>query len=127
MGFDKGKRTSLRVGIKKLTSIIKIGTQYEVVEGDHKTIIKDIKVMDMSTGGLCIHSNEPIEIDVSFDLEIFKTENLGANIIRCISIRSDFNEDPLYNKSYYEIGIRFEKPNTDYLKNLFKLAIEKKL
>jgi len=83
--------------------------------------------MDMSTGGLCIHSNEPIEIDVSFDLEIFKTENLGANIIRCISIRSDFNEDPLYNKSYYEIGIRFEKPNTDYLKNLFKLAIEKKL
>jgi hypothetical protein len=51
MSIDKDQRTSLRVDIEKLTSIVKTGGVYEVVPGDDKTTITKVKIIDISTGG----------------------------------------------------------------------------
>ena len=61
------------------------------------------------------------------DLEIPKIKNLDTNTVRCECTRSTFREDPLYNKSYHEVGLKFEQPNTEYLKQLYELAIAKKI
>ena len=128
MTINKNKRAFIRVGIKQLTSIVRAsGGDYEVVEGDEKTVFTKVKILDISTGGLCIESKNQIKEGVSFDLEIPKIKNLDTYTIRCECTRSIFREDPLYNKSYHEVGLKFENPNNKYLKQLYELAIAKKI
>jgi hypothetical protein len=128
MSINKDQRVSIRVGIKQLTSIVKVsGGDYEVVPGDDKTILTKVKILDMSSGGLCIEAKHQIKEGVSFDLEIPKIKNLDTHTIRCECTRSIFREDPLYNKSYHEVGLKFENPNNKYLKQLYELAIAKKI
>ena len=128
MSINKDQRVSIRVGIKQLTSIVKAaGGDYEVVRGDDKIIFTKVKILDMSAGGLCIEAKHQIKEGVSFDLEIPKIKNLDTHTIRCECTRSIFREDPLYNKSYHEVGLKFEQPNNKYLKQLYELAIAKKI
>jgi len=128
MSINKDQRVSIRVGIKQLTSIVKVsGGNYEVVPGDDKTILTKVKILDMSSGGLCIEAKHQIKEGVSFDLEIPKIKNLDTHTIRCECTRSIFREDPLYNKSYHEVGLKFEQPNNKYIKQLYELAIAKKI
>jgi hypothetical protein len=128
MSINKDQRVSIRVGIKQLTSIVKAsGGDYEVVPGDDKTILTKVKILDMSSGGLCIEAKHQIKEGVSFDLEIPKIKNLDTHTIRCECTRSIFREDPLYNKSYHEVGLKFEQPNNKYIKQLYELAIAKKI
>ena len=125
-------RGSLRVGIKKLTSIVKgDGGDYEVIQGDDKAKTASINIVDISMGGLCIESKSNIRSGVSLDLEIPKVKNLDATTIACDVKRSLFKEDPMFyknvgtdrDKSYYEIGLKFKIPNTEYLKELYKFAV----
>jgi hypothetical protein len=128
MTINKNKRAFIRVGIKQLTSIVRASAgDYEVVEGDEKTVFTKVKILDISTGGLCIESKNQIKEGVSFDLEIPKIKNLDTYTIRCECTRSIFREDPLYNKSFHEVGLKFENPNNKYLKQLYELAIAKKI
>ncbi|MBT7521350.1 MAG: PilZ domain-containing protein [Nitrospina sp.] len=128
MTINKNKRAFIRVGIKQLTSIVRAsGGDYEVVEGDEKTVFTKVKILDISTGGLCIESKNQIKEGVSFDLEIPKIKNLDTYTIRCECTRSIFREDPLYNKSFHEVGLKFQNPNNKYLKQLYELAIAKKI
>ena len=128
MTINKNKRAFIRVGIKQLTSIVRAsGGDYEVVEGDEKTVFTRVKILDISTGGLCIEAKHQIKEGVSFDLEIPKIKNLDTHTIRCECTRSIFREDPLYNKSFHEVGLKFEQPNNKYLKQLYELAITKKI
>ena len=128
MSINKDQRVSIRVGIKQLTSIVKAsGGDYEVVSGDDKIILTKVKILDMSSGGLCIEAKHQIKEGVSFDLEIPKIKNLDTHTIRCECTRSIFREDPLYNKSYHEVGLKFEQPNNKYIKQLYELAIAKKI
>jgi hypothetical protein len=128
MSIDKNQRVSIRVGIKQLTSIVKAaGGDYEVVRGDDKIIFTKVKILDMSAGGLCIEAKHQIKKGVTFDLEIPEIKNLNTNVVKCECTRSIFREDPLYNKSYHEVGLKFEQPNNKYLKQLYELAITKKI
>ena len=128
MSINKNQRAFIRVGIKQLTSIVRAsGGDYEVVEGDEKTVFTKVKILDISTGGLCIESKNQIKEGVSFDLEIPKIKNLDTYTVRCECTRSIFREDPLYNKSFHEVGLKFENPNNKYLKQLYELAIAKKI
>ena len=129
-------RGSLRVSIKKLTSIVKgDGGDYEVVQGDDKAKTASINIVDISMGGLCIESKHGLRSGLSLDLEIPKIKNLDATIIACEVTRSAFREDPLFyknlgtdqDKSYYEIGLKFKVPNTEYVKQLYKLAVSHKI
>ena len=96
MSIDKDQRTSLRVDIEKLTSIVKTGGVYEVVPGNDKTTITKVKVIDISTGGgLCIESEYQLKTVTTFDLEIPEIKSLDATILRCESTRSIFRGDPL--------------------------------
>ena len=125
-------RGSLRVGIKKLTSIVKgDGGDYEVIQGDDKAKTASVNIVDISMGGLCIESKCNIRPGVTLDLKIPKVKNLDATTIACDVTRSLFREDPLFyknlgtdqDKSYYEIGLKFKIPNTEYLKELYKFAV----
>ena len=127
MSTYKEQRISLRVGIKKITSIIKSSGSYKVEQGDNKIVTSKVKVIDISTGGLCIETKSQVKIGIILDLELPKIENLGTNIIRCECPRSIFREDPLLGKRCYELGLKFEKPNTKYIKEFYKLAIAKKI
>ena len=61
--------------------------------------------------------------------------HLDSNLLVCEVTHSIFREDPRYymnmgiaqDKSYYEIGLKFKTPNTNYLKQLRDLALAKKI
>ena len=127
----KDNRESIRVGIRQLTSIIKSRGDYELVQGSDKAKIAKINIVDISMGGLCIESKQILKQGISLELEMPKLKNLDATMVECEVTRSIFREDPLYyknlgtdqDKSYYETGLKFKIPNTEYLKELYKIAI----
>jgi len=135
MNRIKEQRASLRVGIKRLTSIIKKGGGYELIQGDRKTKTVTIQIVDISPGGLCIESQKTLKSGVNFELEIPGIMHLESNVLTCEVTRSIFREDPrcylnmgtAKDKSYYEIGLKFKSPNTEYLKEFLELALTKKI
>jgi len=135
MNRIKEQRASLRVGIKRLTSIIKKGGGYELIQGDKETKTTTIRIVDISSGGLCIESKKTLKSGVNFELEIPEIMHLESNVLTCEVTRSIFREDPrcylnmgtAKDKSYYEIGLKFKTPNTNYLKQLLDLAQAKKI
>jgi hypothetical protein len=135
MNLNKDQRTSLRVGIKQLTSIIKKGHGHELIKEKNKIEVAIIRIVDLSTGGLCIESKKNLKLGMNFELEMPKIMHLENNLLACEVTRSIFREDPRYyinmgtaqDKSYYEIGLKFKNPNTNYLKQLLDLALDKKI
>ena len=135
MNRIKEQRTSLRVGIKKLTSIIRKGGDYELIQGDKETKTTIIRIVDISSGGLCIESKKTLKLGVKFELEMPEIMHLESSVITCEVTRSIFREDPrcylnmgtAKDKSYYEVGLKFKIPNTNYLKQLLDLAQAKKI
>ena len=135
MNRIKEQRASLRVGIKRLTSIIKKGGGYELIQGDKETKTTTIRIVDISSGGLCIESKKTLKSGVNFELEIPEIMHLESNVLTCEVTRSIFREDPrcylnmgtAKDKSYYEIGLKFKTPNTNYLKEFLELALAKKI
>ena len=97
--------------------------------------IATVRIVDLSTGGLCIDSKKPLKSGVNFELEIPEIKHLKSNVLTCEVTRSIFREDPqcylnmgtAKDKSYYEIGLKFKAPNTNYLKQLRDLALAKKI
>jgi hypothetical protein len=125
VSINKNQRVSLRVGIKQLTSIIKKGHAHELVKGDNKMRVTAIRIVDLSTGGLCIESKKTLKLGVKFELEMPKIMHLESNLLACEVTRSIFREDPHHMN--YEIGLKFKTPNTNYLKQLINLALAKKI
>ena len=135
MNRIKEQRASLRVGIKRITSIIKKGGGYELIQGDKETKTITIRIVDISSGGLCIESKKTLKSGVNFELEIPEIMHLESNVLTCEVTRSIFREDPrcylnmgtAKDKSYYEIGLKFKTPNTNYLKEFLELALAEKI
>ena len=58
-------------------------------------------------------------------------KGLESSVVECQVTRSIFREDPLLHvnigtdrdRSTYEIGLKFKAPNTEYLKQLYALAV----
>ena len=127
------KKLSLRVRVKKLTTIVKNDKGYETVPGDNKPTTIGIKIVDISTGGLCIASKYSINEGVMLELEIPKIATLDAMILTCEVTRSIYIEDPQYyinmgtdkDKSYYKIGLK-TKNQHKYLQQLLELALANK-
>ena len=124
------KKLSLRVRVKKLTTIVKNDKGYETVPGDKKPTTIGIKIVDISTGGLCIASKYRLNKGVMLELEIPKIATLDAMILTCEVTRSIYIEDPQYyinmgtdkDKSYYKLGLK-TKNQHKYLKQLLELAL----
>jgi len=88
--------------------------------------VTTIRIVDLSTGGLCIEAKKTLKLGVKFELEIPKIMHLESNLLACEVTRSVFREDPQYHMNY-EIGLKFKTPNTNYLKQLRGLALAKKI
>ena len=122
------KKLSLRVGVKKLTTILKNNKGYETVPGDNKPTTIGIKIVDISTGGLCIESKYCLKEGMMLELEIPKIATLDAMILTCEVTRSIYIEDPQYyinmgtdkDKSYYKLGLK-TKNQHKYLNQLLEL------
>ena len=135
MNRIKEQRASLRIGIKRLTSIIKRGHGHELVKEDNKMGVATIRIVDISSGGLCIESKKTLKSGLNFELEMPEIVHLESNVLTCEVTRSIFREDPRYylnmgtakDKSYYEIGLKFKIPNTNYLKQLLDLLQAEKM
>ncbi|MCH2390727.1 MAG: PilZ domain-containing protein, partial [Nitrospinales bacterium] len=110
MNRIKEQRVSLRVGIKRLTSIIRKGGGYELIQGDKETKTTTTRIVDISSGGLCIESKKILKSGVNFELEMPKIMHLESTVLSCEVTRSIFREDPrcylnmgtTKDKSYYE-------------------------
>ena len=122
------KKLSLRVRVKKLTTIVKNDKGYETVPGDKKPTTIRIKIVDISTGGLCIASKYRLDEGVMLELQIPKIATLDAMILTCEVTRSIYIEDPQYyinmgtdkDKSYYKLGLK-TKNQHEYLNQLLEL------
>ena len=118
MKKHKEKRKFLRVGVKRLASIIRsIGGHYELVAESTEPTPTLINVKDISVGGLRIESRLQMKKGLFLELAIPKIKSLKATIVKCEVTRSQFKD----GEFYYDIGLRFRPPNTDYLQQLLKL------
>ena len=118
MKKNKEKRKFLRIGVKKLTSIIKSrGGSYELIEESSKSASTLIDVKDISVGGLRIESKLEIKKGISLELAIPKVKTLDAAVVICEVTRSRFSD----GQYYHDIGLRFKPPNTEYLRQLIEL------
>ena len=128
------KKLSLRVRVKKLTTIVKNDKGYETVSGDKKPTTIGIKIVDISTGGLCIASKYSLNKGMMLELEIPKIATLDAMILTCEVTRSIYIEDPQYyinmgtdkDKSFYKLGLKTRNQHK-YLKQLLELALANKI
>lgn len=114
--INKEKREFIRTKVRRLTSIVKHEGAYKLIEQDETSTPTPINVKDISTGGLRIISEYELLKGSFIDLTIPDIETLDSAIVKCEVIRSLFD-----GANYYDIGLRFRPPNTDYLKQLVEL------
>ena len=131
------KKLSLRVGVKKLTTIVKNDKGYETVPGDNKPTTIGIKIVDISTGGLCIESKYCLKEGMMLELEIPKIATLDGMILTSKVTRSIYIQDSVYHvsggtdedSSHYQIGLKSKNPNDiyydKYMKQLLELVLAK--
>jgi len=114
----KEKREFIRVGVKRLTSIIKNhGGGFELIEESSKSTPILINVKDISVGGLRIESKLAIKKGLFLELSIPKIQTLNASVVKCEVTRSQFQD----GEHHYDIGLRFRPANTKYLQQLLEL------
>ena len=118
MKKHKEKRKFLRVGVKRLTSIIKNhGGSFDLVEESSESTPTLINVKDISVGGLRIESKFAIKKGLFLELAIPKIKILDAAVVTCEVTRSQFSD----GQYYHDIGLRFRPANTEYLQQLLEL------
>ena len=109
------KRKFIRVGVKRLTSIVKNQSGgYELIEESSKSTPTLINIKDISVGGLRIESKYEIKKGILLDLAMPKVKTLDTTVVTCEVTRSEFKD----GQYYYDIGLRFRPSNTEYLKQL---------
>ena len=118
MKKNKEKREFIRVGVKRLTSIIKNhGGGFELIEESSESTPILINVKDISVGGLRIESKLEVKKGLFLELAIPKIKTLDATVVTCEVTRSKF-QDAQY---LHDIGLRFRPANTEYLQQLLEL------
>ena len=122
MGKDwlkNNKREYFRVSVGRLNSVIKNSDgNYEVVEKSIKPLDTSIELKDVSTGGLRIESaKEQFKKGTSCEIVLPKVKDLDGKKLKCEVTRSMFIE----STSFYDVGLKFTPPNTDYLKQFVEI------
>ena len=122
MGKDwlkNNKREYFRVSVGRLNSVIKNSEgNYEVVEKSIKPLDTSIELKDVSTGGLRIESaKEQFKKGTSCEIVLPKVKDLDGKKLKCEVTRSMFIE----STSFYDVGLKFTPPNTDYLKQFVEI------
>ena len=112
------EREFFRVSVGRLTSVIRNGGTFEVVEKSIKPLDTFIELKDVSTGGLRIESaKEEFKKGTPCEIVLPKIKDLDGKKIKCEVSRATFVEA----NYVHDIGLRFVPPNTDYLKQFVEI------
>ncbi len=113
------KRLSIRVKVRQLVDLVQIRGQYQLIKEEANASIANITVIDISCGGICIMIEKNLITGSKLDLTIPPIGNLPKSTVECKVTRSSFSSS--YSSSdRYEVGLKYNTPNTEYLKNLYE-------
>ena len=119
--MSKEKRLSIRVKVRQLVDLVQIRGQYQVIEDEANASIKNITIIDISCGGICIEIEKTLITGSKLDLTIPPIGNLPKSTIECKVTRSIISSSSSLN-SRYEVGLKYNTPNTEYLKSLYEFV-----
>ena len=113
------QREFFRVSVGRLNSVIRNESgAFEVVEKSIKPLDTSIELKDVSTGGLRIESaKEQFKKGTSCEIVLPKVKDLDGKKLKCEITRAQFLEA----HSFYDVGLKFIPPNTDYLKKFMEI------
>ena len=121
--MSKEKRLSIRVKVRQLVDLVQIRGNYQVIEEEAKASVKNITITDISCGGICIEIEKTLITGSKLDLTIPPIGNLPKGTIECKVTRSkSFIGDYLTGIIKYNVGLKYNTPNTEYLKNLYEFV-----
>ncbi len=116
-------RVSMRVKVRQLADIVNTGGEYKNIKEEANASFKNIIIVDISSGGVCIEIDKKLIPGSKLDLTIPPIENLPKSTIECKVTRSkSFIGDYLTGIIKYNVGLKYNIPNTEYLKNLFEFV-----
>ena len=112
-------RVSIRVKIRQLVDLVLIRSEYHHIKEEANASIKNITIIDISCGGICIEIDKKLITGSKLDLTIPPIGNLPKSTIECKVTRSIISSSfSRYDR--YEVGLKYNTPNTEYLKNLYE-------
>ena len=116
-------RVSIRVKVRRLADIVSIGGEYQNIKEEANASFKNITIVDISSGGVCLEIDKKLIPGSKINLTIPPIENLPKSTIECKVTRSkSFIADYLTGIIKYNVGLKYNTPNTEYLNNLYELV-----
>ena len=113
------KRLSIRVKVRQLVDLVQISGKYQVIKEEENASLKNITIIDISCGGICIEIEKELITGSKLELTILPIGNLPKSTIECEVTRSIISSSfSRYDR--YEVGLKYNTPNTEYLKNLYE-------
>ena len=113
------KRRSIRVKVRQLLDLVQISGKYQVIKEEANSSLKNITIIDISCGGICIEIVKKLIIGSKLELTILPTGNLPKSTVECEVTRSIISSSFSHYDSF-EVGLKYNSPNTAYLKNLYE-------
>jgi hypothetical protein len=114
-------RVSIRIKIRQLVDLVLIGSEYHHIKEEANASIKNITIIDISCGGICIEIDKELIPGSKLALTIPPIGNLPKSTIECKVTRSkSFISDYLTGTIKHNVGLKYNTPNTEYLKNLYE-------
>ena len=114
------KRLSIRVKVRQLVDLVQISGKYQVIKEEANASLKNITIIDISCGGICIEIEKKLITGSKLELTILPIGNLPKSTIECEVTRSITSPEWFSGYNKYEVGLKYNTPNTEYLKNLYE-------
>ena len=114
------KRLSIRVKVRQLVDLVQISGKYQVIKEEANASLKNITIIDISCGGICIEIEKELITGSKLELTILPIGNLPKSTVECEVTRSIESPEWLAGYATYEVGLKYNTPNTEYLKNLYE-------
>ena len=119
--MNKDNRLSIRVKVRQLADLVQIRGKYQLIKEEATASIKNITIIDISCGGICIEIGKNLITGSKLDLTIPPIGNLSKSTIECKVTRSILAIN-LSRYDRYEVGLKYNTPNTEYLNKLYEFV-----
>ena len=119
--MTKDKRVSIRVKVRQLADIVNIGGEYQNIKEEVNASLKNITIVDISSGGMCLEIEKQLIQGSKLNLTIPIIKKLPKSTIECTVTRSvicSYLDGPIK----YLVGLKYNAPNTVYLNNLYEFV-----
>ena len=119
--MTKEERVSIRVKVRILADIVNVGGEYQHIKKEANASFKNITIVDISSGGMCLEITKELIEGSKLNLTIPTIENLPKSTIECTVTRSVIISH-FTGPIKYLIGLKYNSPNTRYLNNLYEFV-----